>query len=82
MSRSAGLGIAAGVFGVLSAVFAIVATNAYNAASVWRSPVSNGSAASAASAAAMPSTLAWVCLAGAALCVILALAVRQPRPTK
>jgi len=82
MSRSAGLGIAAAVFGALAIIFSIVATNTYNAASKWRTPILNGNAADAAAAAAVPSGLGWACLAAAALCVILALVVRQPRPAK
>lgn len=82
MSRSTGLGIAAGVFGVLAIIFAIVATNTYNAGYSWRSPRAAGGAVQAATAAAVPTGLAWASVAAAVLCVILALVVRQPRPTK
>lgn len=82
MSRSAGLGIAAGVFGVLAIIFAMVATNSYNAGYEWRSPRMSGGAMQAADAAAVPTGLAWASLAALVLCVILAVAMRQPRPTK
>lgn len=82
MSRSAGLGIAAGVLGVLAIVTGLLASSNYSAAMNYRGPARWGGRADADALAAVPSGIAWVCLAAAVLCVILALVMREPRPTK
>lgn len=82
MSRSAGLGIAAGVFGVVAIAMGLLASSNYSDAMNYRGPARWGGRADAEALAAVPSGIAWVCLAAAVLCAILAVAMRQPRPTE
>jgi len=80
MSKSTGLAIAAAVFGVLAIAMGSLASSNYSSAMNYHGPVRWGGRDDAAALAAVPTGIAWVCVVACVLCVILALAMRQPRP--
>lgn len=79
MSRSMGLGVAAGLAGVLAVVFGLLAKANYDSAMNYTGPARWGGRQDAADLAAVPTVIALVLFAAAVVCAVLAVALRTPK---
>lgn len=75
-----GLGITAAVFGALAAGFGLLASANHSAAMNYAQARWGGRQA-AADISTVPTVIAFICLGAAVLCVVLAVAMRQPPAT-